>query len=144
MDYANNNALHWRYQMIASSMLHNLVHPRTNYPVSVLEFTINRLVHDSIEERKLSIKLIINILKQQKREHVKVTVDPFKIAGVERPKEVSIMKPGSRSDNQWLQYDLKRMPKSQEEWDEPRYIFKVIFGFLIDFCFWSINKYLKF
>lgn len=107
-------------------MLHNLVHPLTFYPVSVLEFTINRLVHDSIEERKLSLDLVKNILKQIKRDHVRISVDPFKHSGEERPKEVKIIRPGSRKDNQWLQYDEKRWPKSQEEWDEPRFIFKVI------------------
>ena len=36
-----------------------------------------------------------------------------------------ICKPGLRYDNKWLQYDINSVPKNQEEWDEPRYIYKI-------------------
>lgn len=123
-DHVNKNSLHWRYNLMAGSMIHNLVHPLTDYPPEVTKHFVQNLIHDSIEERKLAIKIIDNVLKQQKREHIKRKVDPFEISGLQR--EVGKKLPhGIRPDNQWMQYDVEKIPKSQTEWDEPRYIFKI-------------------
>lgn len=108
---------------MASTMVFNLVHPLTKYPPEVAFYFVNNLIHDSILERKKAIRIINYVLRQYKRSHVKISMDPYDIAKVPRPIE-RILRPGLRDDNRWLQYSLETLPRSQEEWDEPRYIFK--------------------
>lgn len=121
--YTQENSLHWRYQLLAGTMINDMMHPYSNYPPEVTRTYVHNLIHDSIEERSTALRIVNTALKQQKREHVKVTIDPFKIAGVQRSTEK--LKPGIRDDNQWLQYDVTKLPKSQAEWDEPRYMYKI-------------------
>lgn len=33
-----------------------------------------------------------------------------------------MVRPGRRDDNEWMQYNPKRLPKSVEQWEEPRYV----------------------
>lgn len=124
LSYTQENALHWRYQLLAATMINDLMHPLTNYPPAVTELYVQNLINESIEQRSLALRVVNNILKQQKRVHVKVQIDPYKIGGVERPPSDARLKPGIRDDNKWLQYDIKKIPQSQKEWDEPRYMYK--------------------
>ncbi|XP_055613465.1 proteasome activator complex subunit 4B-like isoform X2 [Uranotaenia lowii] len=126
LSIVENDKLYWRYHFLASTMLNNLVHPLTKYPSTVAQFSVNNLIHDSCEERKLAICLLNHIIRQQKREHIKVTVNPYEIAGIahKAPINGSDVAPGFREDNLWLQYDVEKAPKNQEQWDEPRYTFK--------------------
>lgn len=121
--YTQENSLHWRYMLLSGTMINDLMHPFSNYPPEVSRVFVGNLIHDSIEERSTALRIVNTILKQQKREHVKVTIDPFAIAGVARPTEK--LKPGIRPDNMWLQYNVDKLPKSQAEWDEPRYMYKI-------------------
>lgn len=121
--YTQENSLHWRHQLLAGTMINDLMHPFSNYPPEVTHYFVHNLIHESIEERSMALKIVNTVLKQQKREHVKITIDPFAIAGVPRPTEK--LKPGIRDDNKWLQYDVNKLPKSQAEWDEPRYMYKI-------------------
>lgn len=100
-------------------------HFQVNYPSEIIRYCVHNLINESIEERKCAIKSVRNIMKQQKREHVKIIVDPFEIAGVPALPNRSKLKPGSRPDNKWLQYDLETVPHNQAEWDEPRFIHKI-------------------
>lgn len=139
-----NDKLHWRYHYLASSMLYNLVHPLTKYPASVTNFAVNNLIHDSIDERKQAICLMNHIIRQQKREHVKIAVNPYEIAGIpeKAPSHGSDVQPGYREDNLWLQYDVEKVPRSQEEWDQPRYVYKMdgFFGWSSDFSVYAPSK----
>ncbi|XP_055638685.1 proteasome activator complex subunit 4-like [Toxorhynchites rutilus septentrionalis] len=139
-----NDKLHWRYNYLASSMLYNLVHPLTKFPASVAQFAVNNLIHDSIDDRKQAIKLLNHVLRQQKREHLKVAANPYEIAGCpeKAPVHGSSVQPGYREDNLWLQYDVEKLPKSQEEWDQPRYVYKMdgYFGWSSDFSVYAPSK----
>ncbi|XP_055545788.1 proteasome activator complex subunit 4A-like isoform X2 [Wyeomyia smithii] len=137
-----NDKLHWRYHYMASSMLYNLVHPLTNYPASVARFAVNNLIHDSLDERKMAICLLNHVLRQQKREHGKIAISPYTIAGLAAekvPANGSNVTPGYREDNQWLQYDLMKVPKDQKEWDQPRYLYKTdgFFGWSSNFTVYA-------
>lgn len=136
-----NDKLHWRYHYLATSMLYNLVHPLTKFPPAVAQFAVNNLIHDSLDERKMAICLLNHILRQQKREHVKIHVNPYQIAGIvdQTPTNGSVVQPGYREDNFWLQYDLEKVPKNQQEWDEPRYMYKTdgFFGWSSDFAVYA-------
>ena len=123
LKYTQENSLHWRYQLLAGTMINDLMHPYSEYPPEVTRIFIHNLIHESIEERSMALRIVNTVLKQIKRPHVKVTIDPFKIAGVVKPD--GKLKPGMRDDNKWLQYDAKKMPKSQAEWDEPRFMYKI-------------------
>ncbi|XP_058447896.1 proteasome activator complex subunit 4A-like isoform X2 [Malaya genurostris] len=139
-----NDKLHWRYHYMASSMLYNLVHPLTNFPPAVAQFAVNNLIHDSLDERKMAICLLNHILRQQKREHAKVDINPYTIAGLpeKAPSNGSNVEPGYRDDNQWLQYDLEKVPKNQDEWDQPRYMYKTegYFGWSSNFTVYAPSK----
>lgn len=123
LQYTQENTLHWRHQMLAGTMINDLMHPYSDYPPEVTRVYVNNLIHESIEERSMALRIVNTVMKQQKRSHVKIEIDPFKIAGVPRPTEK--LKPGIRDDNKWMQYDVSRLPKSQAEWDEPRYMYKI-------------------
>lgn len=122
LEITHNNSLHWRYGLMASGMIYNLIHPNVNYPPDVVRYCVSNLINESIEERRLAIRTVLYTLKQQKPKHVKLAIDPFSISGLSAPTEK--LKPGIRPDNRWLQYDLESLPGSQAEWDEPRYIHK--------------------
>uniref|UniRef100_A0A182QSD1 Proteasome activator complex subunit 4 C-terminal domain-containing protein n=1 Tax=Anopheles farauti TaxID=69004 RepID=A0A182QSD1_9DIPT len=123
--------LHLRYHYLASAMLINLCHPFAEHPPSVTRLAVHHLIHDSVIERKLAIQLLLGIFRQQKRPHKKTVMNPFEIAarvagkstGEVAPNPGSNVPPGYRDDNMWLQYDLAKVPKSQAEWDEPRYMY---------------------
>lgn len=125
LQITHNNSLHWRYGLMASSMIYNLVHITVPYPPEIIKYCVENLISESIEERKYATKTMRYIFKQLKREHVKVVVDPFQIAGVPAPHgERHRLQPGSRPDNAWLQYDIATVPRNQEEWDRPTFSHK--------------------
>lgn len=138
LEITHNNSLHWRYGLMASSMIFNLVHPEVKYPVDVVRYCVHNLINESIEERKLAIRIMRYILRQQKPQHIKVECDPFAVAKVSRPEQPSY-RPGVRADNQWLQYSLETVPKSQADWDEPRYVHKTegFFGWSTAFAVYA-------
>lgn len=109
-----NKSLHWRYNFMASSMLLNLVHPNVKHQEIVARYFLNHMLSDSLPERKIAVQGVSYIMLQQKREHKKI------VRHVDREEGVDLL-PGTRPDNKWLQYDLEKLPKSQADWDEPRY-----------------------
>lgn len=142
LQITHNTALHWRYGLMASSMLYNLVQPTASYPPSVINYCVNNLISESIEERKYATKTMRYIFKQRKREHIKVVVDPFEVAGVAAPHgERHRMTPGPRADNRWLQYELATLPHSQAEWDAPTFSHKSVgfFGWSPNFSVYAPN-----
>lgn len=142
LQITHNNSLHWRYGLMASSMIYNLVHTTVAYPPEVISYCVHNLTSESIEERKYATKTMRYIFKQRKREHIKIVVDPFQIAGVQPPPgERHRLTPGQRPDNQWLQYDLATLPQSQEEWDRPTFSHKThgFFGWSPNFSVYAPN-----
>uniref|UniRef100_A0A182W0W9 Proteasome activator complex subunit 4 C-terminal domain-containing protein n=1 Tax=Anopheles minimus TaxID=112268 RepID=A0A182W0W9_9DIPT len=126
--------LHLRYHYLASVMLINLCHPYVNHPPSVTRLAVHHLIHDAVIERKLAIQLLLGIFRQQKRPQKKIVMNPLDIvarvaAGSDAtaqtvpPNPGSDVAPGYREDNMWLQYDAAKVPTSQAEWDEPRYMY---------------------
>lgn len=125
LEITHNNSLHWRYGLMASSMIYNLVHTTAPYPPEIIKYCADNLVSESIEERKCATKTMRYIFKQQKIEHAKVVIDPFAVAGVACPANGGHrMVPGCRPDNAWLQYDLSNLPRDQAAWDEPKFVHK--------------------
>lgn len=125
VDTVSREGTHWRHHYIGSSMIYNLDHPQTVCNRKITKYFLDNLIHDSIDERKIAIQMILFVMKHEKREHPKLVVDPFKVAGVERPtKNGGKLSIGIREDNKFLQYDIEKAPRNQREWDEPRYSFR--------------------
>lgn len=139
LQITHNNSLHWRYGLIASGMIYNLVHPEVKYPLEVVQYCVHNLIHESIEERRLAIRTMRFILRQQKPEHLKSDCDPFAVAQCAKPDGRKTLRPGMRADNRWLQYSLDTLPQCQADWDEPRYVHKTegFFGWSSSFAVYA-------
>uniref|UniRef100_A0A2M4A6A0 Putative proteasome activator complex subunit 4b n=1 Tax=Anopheles triannulatus TaxID=58253 RepID=A0A2M4A6A0_9DIPT len=145
----DNYKLHRLYHYLATVMLVNLSHPYVAHPPAVVRHAVHGLIHDSISERKLSLRLLLQIFRQQKRPRKKIPMNPLAIAAIRRggasSDEVipanpgSNVTPGYREDNLWLQYDREKVPTCQAEWDEPRYIYsnEGCFGWTKDFAVYA-------
>ncbi|XP_012226473.1 proteasome activator complex subunit 4B-like [Linepithema humile] len=126
-------SLHWRHKLMAMGFIRDLVHPDQAYSAQVVRYFLQTLIHDSLEERKIAIRVVIFMLKQQKRKHPKVTVDIrslCKQSSTSNEEELSRnVTPGLRTDNRWLQYNYETRPLTAEQWDEPRYAHKPYVGY---------------
>lgn len=121
--------LHWRQHTMAVSFVRDLVHPDCKYGTNIVRYMLQALVHDSLEIRKLAIRCVIFILKQQKRKHVKDDVDPRAIAG--GGDKDSENGPGIRPDNLWVQYDGATKPMTADAWNEQRFVHEQYRGFYL-------------
>lgn len=65
-------SLHWRHKLMAMNFIRDLVHPNQIYSAKIVRYFLQALIHDSLEERKIAIKIVVYMLKQQKRKHPKV------------------------------------------------------------------------
>lgn len=63
---------HWRQRTMGMRLITDLAHLDRPFPLEVINFFLNSLIHDSLEERKIAASVIACILRQQKRERVKV------------------------------------------------------------------------
>ncbi|XP_032665023.1 proteasome activator complex subunit 4-like isoform X2 [Odontomachus brunneus] len=126
-------SLHWRHRLMAMSFIRDLVHPDKIYPAKIVRYFLQALVHDSLEERKIAIKIVVFMLRQQKRKHPKITVDVRSLSQktVNEEEQSQIITPGIRADNSWLQYDYKTRPLTAEQWDEPRYVHMPCIGYYV-------------
>ena len=89
-------------------------------PTRAVNLMVNNLIHDNLMVRKCAIFVVGNILKQQKRPHKKVQIDT---------KGDNPSVPGDRPANFWLCYDPQKAPKSESDWNEPRYVHKTHYGY---------------
>ncbi|XP_012258033.2 proteasome activator complex subunit 4B-like [Athalia rosae] len=124
--------LHWRQRLMAMSFIRDLVHPDHIYPPKIVRYFLSSLIHESLEERKIAIRTTVFILKQQKRKHLKVTINPSRFeqstAGLSQ-EVIKKLSPGKRLDNAWLQYNYETRPLTSEQWEEPRYIHQRWIGY---------------
>lgn len=94
-------------------------------PPEVVKIFVNNLISEQIAVRKIAIKGVAAIFKQQKRKHKKITVDPVDVArkfGTAPVAEEGLehVGPGDQLNNSWLQYQSARRPRTVEEWNQPR------------------------
>lgn len=112
---------------MALSFIRDLVHPNIKYNERIVRYVLQTLVHDSLELRKLAIRVTMYILKQHKQKHKKITIDPLQFSP-EAPSTTSLV-PGHRPDNLWMQYNSETRPQNSQEWDRPRYLHKQYNGY---------------
>ncbi|XP_043255483.1 proteasome activator complex subunit 4A-like isoform X1 [Colletes gigas] len=122
--------LHWRHRLMAMSFIRDLIHPDQTYPPKVVRYFLEALIHDSLQERKVAIKVVAYMLKQQKRKHPKITIDsPMLGKNSQQENQSQKLTPGRRSDNVWLQYNYETRPVTAEQWDEPRFVHETYMGY---------------
>lgn len=73
---------------------------------------------------QIAIRSTVYLLKQQKRAHKKISIDPLSFSGDERNKG-----PGNHANNGWLQYCSETRPLTAEAWDTPRFVHEPYHGF---------------
>ncbi|XP_074105098.1 proteasome activator complex subunit 4 [Cotesia typhae] len=123
---------HWRQRTMGMRLITDLAHLDRPFPLEVINFFLNSLIHDSLEERKIAASVIACILRQQKRERVKVIIDiPDQ---KEQPEDIECtwvgkFKPGVRTDNKWLQYHYESRPMTEEQWNQDRFVHERHVGF---------------
>ena len=111
--------LHWRHYNLGLEMLTILTRNDKCLPSRAVKLIVNNLLHENLKARKNSIHVLGSILKQHKKVHVKI---PFE--GTDDPQV-----PGDRPSNAWLCYDKESVPKSQADWDKPRFVHKTHNGY---------------
>ena len=74
----------------------------------------------------MAISAVAGILKQLKRTHKKLTINPYEISGCPKPTKILA---GDRPDNHWLHYDSKNIPRTKKEWESSCFVEKTHWGY---------------
>lgn len=101
-------------------------HYDLSWKITILCISKEKVVFISFSNLQLSTASVSAILKQQKRKHKKVTVDPYKSAS---PPPAGKFLPGSRPDNEWIMYHSDRVPDCQEKWEAMEFVDKTHWGY---------------
>ncbi|XP_043485466.1 proteasome activator complex subunit 4A-like [Polistes fuscatus] len=119
--------LHWRHRLMSMDFIRLLTNENHIFSSKAVRYFLETLIHDSLDERKIAIRTIVYILRQQKRKHPKISVPITDICKKELLSDVVI--PGERADNTWLQYDYNTRPTTSKQWDERRFIHRPNVGY---------------
>ncbi|XP_013170818.1 PREDICTED: proteasome activator complex subunit 4-like isoform X2 [Papilio xuthus] len=125
IDIASSPNLPWRRLELIMQILTSCSSLQTAYPPRAVHFMVQALVHDDITVRRSAQRLVAFCLRQRKKKVVKMTVDPYQVAGVPKPK---VHVPGYRKDLEWVMWDKDYVPQTDEEWDRP-WLKKSHYGF---------------
>ncbi|XP_015766712.1 PREDICTED: proteasome activator complex subunit 4-like [Acropora digitifera] len=128
VDMLESDSLRWRYLQICFNFVNLLIRYDVPLPANAVKLCVKFLNHDALVIRKVAIDAVGAILKQQKRAHPKIIVNPYSLAGLPEP-STRVIEPGDREDNRWLHYCSSNLPKSKEEWQSYVFIDKTHWGF---------------
>lgn len=64
--------LHWRHRLMAMHFILALVHPEQVFSPQIVRFFLNALIHESVKEREIAMKVLVHVLKKLKKEPKKV------------------------------------------------------------------------
>ncbi|XP_068596993.1 proteasome activator complex subunit 4A [Brachionichthys hirsutus] len=135
LDCINNRNMPWKFEHIAIGFLSLLLRDDHQLPPAAVSFFVKSLNHDSLYVRKVAISAIAGIMKQIKRPHKKVHISVselckfFVVVNISGMKEPSDILAGDRQDNQWLQYNSSRLPRTQQDWDGCVFVEKTHWGY---------------
>ncbi|CAH3144364.1 unnamed protein product [Porites evermanni] len=124
----DTDSLRWRYLQICFNFVKLLIRYDVPLPASAVKLCVKFLNHDALAIRKVAIDAVGAILKQQKRPHVKIAVNPYSVAGLPEPTS-TVIEPGDREDNRWLHYSSSNVPKNKKEWESCVFIDKTHWGY---------------
>lgn len=111
---------------MALSFIRELVHPDVKYNVRVIKFFLNALINESLNIRKIALRVVIFILVQNKPKFKKEKINPCSLNFINGQ---SALEPGIEPDNQWLIYSKTNVPKTSEEWEKSKFIHNQYIGF---------------
>uniref|UniRef100_A0AAR2INB5 Proteasome activator Blm10 mid region domain-containing protein n=1 Tax=Pygocentrus nattereri TaxID=42514 RepID=A0AAR2INB5_PYGNA len=126
LDCISHRNMPWKFEHIAIGFLSLMLRDDCCLPSRAVLFFVQSLNHDSLLVRKVAISALAGILKQLKRPRKKVSVSPYDLS---EGKHADSMVSGDRPDNQWLQYNSSRLPRSQQDWDKCCFIEKTHWGY---------------
>ncbi|XP_036438981.1 proteasome activator complex subunit 4A isoform X1 [Colossoma macropomum] len=135
LDCLSDRNMPWKFEHIAIGFLSLMLRDDCPLPSRAVLFFVQSLNHDSLLVRKVAISALAGILKQLKRPRKKVSVSPYDISELKTSleswsgKHADSMVSGDRPDNQWLQYNSSRLPRSQQDWDKCCFIEKTHWGY---------------
>uniref|UniRef100_A0A8C5A3D9 Proteasome activator subunit 4 n=1 Tax=Gadus morhua TaxID=8049 RepID=A0A8C5A3D9_GADMO len=116
----------WKFEHIAIGFLSLLLRDDLPLPAPAVLFFVKSLNHDSLLVRKVAISAVAGIMKQLKRPHKKVPVNPLELCGGKLPSGLAA---GDRPDNQWLQYHSDSLPQTQQDWESCVFVEKTHWGY---------------
>uniref|UniRef100_A0A4W3GX57 Proteasome activator subunit 4b n=1 Tax=Callorhinchus milii TaxID=7868 RepID=A0A4W3GX57_CALMI len=128
----------WKFEHIAIGFLSLLLRDDVPLPTRGIRFFVKCLNHDALIVRKMAISAIAGVMKQLKRPHKKIEIDPYVVSGC-RPSEIQ---PGDRPDNVWLHYNSSSLPKTKDEWEACFFAEQVIYDNFSDPQF--VDQMIKF
>ncbi|XP_048863845.1 proteasome activator complex subunit 4A isoform X1 [Brienomyrus brachyistius] len=126
LDCLGNRNLPWKFEHIAIGFLSLLLRDDHPLPPKAVLFFVKSLNHDALIVRKMAISSVAGILKQLKKPHKKVPVNPYELSGFMDSGEVVA---GDRPNNQWLQYDSSCLPRTQQAWECCHFVEKTHWGY---------------
>uniref|UniRef100_A0A8D3D7I1 Proteasome activator subunit 4 n=1 Tax=Scophthalmus maximus TaxID=52904 RepID=A0A8D3D7I1_SCOMX len=121
LDYLSNRNMPWKFEHISIGFLSLLLRDDHELPPPAVMFFVKSLNHDSLYVRKVAISAVAGIMKQIKRPHKKVPVNPTELC--------NDTVAGDRPDNQWLQYNSSSLPRTQQDWDHSTFVEKTHWGY---------------
>ena len=84
-----SGSLHWRMYNLAFNMLCLQLRADLPAPPQVIRIFVQNLLHDAIAVRKVAIKGVAAIFKQQKRTHKKIVINPIDVARQFNPPQIA-------------------------------------------------------
>ncbi|KAB0397626.1 hypothetical protein E2I00_012676 [Balaenoptera physalus] len=126
LDGVEQRNLPWKFEHIGIGLLSLLLRDDRVLPLRAIRFFVENLNHDAIVVRKMAISAVAGILKQLKRTHKKLTINPYEISGYPKPTQIVA---GDRPDNHWLHYDSKSIPRTKKEWESSCFVEKTHWGY---------------
>ncbi|XP_033120997.1 proteasome activator complex subunit 4-like [Anneissia japonica] len=125
-----NGNLRWKFSQLALGFLGLLIRTDIPFPARGVRLMVNSLVHEALTVRKIAVATVGAILKQQKRPHKMITIDPAAQSSSTAAASESEggLNPGTRSDNTWHHYNCTRAP-TKEEWEKWVFVEKTHWGY---------------
>uniref|UniRef100_A0A8B9HHN8 Proteasome activator subunit 4b n=1 Tax=Astyanax mexicanus TaxID=7994 RepID=A0A8B9HHN8_ASTMX len=121
LDCLDDRNLPWKFEHIAIGFLSLLLRDDHPLPASAVHFFVRSLNHDALIVRKVAISAVAGILKQLKRPRKKMAIIPGD--------EVEGLVAGDRPGNNWLQYHADTLPRTDQDWDNYRFVEKTHWGY---------------
>uniref|UniRef100_A0A8B9HIU6 Proteasome activator subunit 4b n=1 Tax=Astyanax mexicanus TaxID=7994 RepID=A0A8B9HIU6_ASTMX len=118
LDCLDDRNLPWKFEHIAIGFLSLLLRDDHPLPASAVHFFVRSLNHDALIVRKVAISAVAGILKQLKRPRKKMAIIPG-----------DGLVAGDRPGNNWLQYHADTLPRTDQDWDNYRFVEKTHWGY---------------
>lgn len=64
--------LHWRHRLLAMNFIFTVMHAEQAVPAKIVRFFLSTLISESIDDRDMSLRIMMLVFKQLKKKHIKV------------------------------------------------------------------------